>query len=533
MFRIPLFPTGVTMRQVVLVGLYLLVAMAGCKSDPSQPEHWDKRIADAKGKKEKLKAIEALRGSKHLTPAMVPMLEQRLVGEKNPEVKASLARMLGEQRSPSSVSALVEAVELSGDADAKGLNKEIAAALGPLGDARAVPTLTKLLKTNDHYTTIAAIESLGMLKAKEAFEPLEEIANDEKTEPFITRKAIEALGEIGDPRAVPGLVRAMYRAKGFYREASFALFQVGRPAADALLAVVERRDKALFGWAAKQGIQDFAVLVKAIQVLGDLHELRAEKALIGFVAYKNEYDDIRIMMRTHAADALGRMRSKAAVKAIASALEDPSPDARREYVWALARIGSMEALPKLLETAARGTWEARLESMRGLAMLADDPGVFDKLAAAEAKVFKAECAKEESDECSSVAAAVKRHVAQIKGLAARAAAAKACRGDPARWAQRLDDPDEGVRERAGYEVGRSGQAALVGDLMKRLGEKNLDTRLAFIQGAAWLVHDSADAKAEATKHLEPLGKQLAEEKGRTEYERVNEDLKRLWARVAS
>jgi HEAT repeat protein len=520
------------MRHVVLVGTCLLIGLAGCKGDPSTPEHWGKRIEGAKGKKEKVKAIEDLRGSKHMSKAMIPMLEQRLKGEKNPEVKAALARILREQKSPSSVDALIDSVDPSGEASA--LNKEVASALGVLGDPKAVRTLTTLLKTKDHYTTIAAIESLGKLHAKEAFEPLYEIANDEKAEPFITKKAIEALGELKDPRAIPGLIRAMYRTKGFYRESSFALFQLGRPAADALLAVAEGKDKQLFAWGTQNRIEDFAIIVKAIQVLGDLHDSRAEDGIVGLVSYKSEFDDIRIMMRTHAADALGRMRSKAGVKAISGALAEPNSDARREYVWALARIGSKEALPKLVETAGKGPWEARAESMRGIALLGDDPSVFDKLISAEPKRFKAECADDdENEECRDLKASVKKHVAQMKAYASRVAIAKGCRDDAARWAKYLDNTDEGVRERAAYEVGRSGRAELVGELMKRLGEKNLDTRLALIQGADWLVHDSPEARTEAKKDVDSLAKQLAEEKGKTEFERVNEDLRRLLAKIST
>ena len=521
------------MRQVVLVGVCLLMGLAGCKGDPSQPQHWEKRIADGKGKKEKLRAIEELRASKFMSAAMLPMLEKRLESEKNYEVKASVARLLGEQKSPHSLDAMLAAVEFSGDPDARGLNKEIALALGALGDPRAVPTLTRLLKTKDNYTTIAAIESLGKLKAKEAFEPLYEIAKDEKIEPFITRKAIEALGELGDPRAIPELVKAMYKSKGFYREASFALYQVGQSAADALLAVVERRDKALFDWGEQNGIQDFAIIIKAIQVLGDLHEPRAEKAIVGFASYQNPVEPIRLLMRVQAADALGRMRSKAGVKPIAALLDEPDGETRQKVVWALARIGGKEALPRLIETAAKGPWDARLESMRGIAMLGDDPAAFDKFALAEAKLFTAECADAEGEgECRDVKAAVKSHISKIKAFAARAVAAKACRGDPMQWAKHLDDPNEGVRERAAYEVGRGGQPALVGELMKRLTEKNLDTRVAFIQGADWLVYDSPEALAEARKSSAELAKQIASERGKTDFDRVNEDLKRLLARIS-
>ena len=166
-------------------------------------------------------------------------------------------------------------------------------------------------------------------------------------------------------------------------------------------------------------------------------------------------------------------------------------------------------------------------------MLGDDPAVFDKFAAAEPKLFKAECGDDDGgDECRDLKASVKNHLARIKALSARAVAAKACHGDPELWAKRLDDPDEGVRERAAYEVGRGAQGALVGELLKRMSEKNLDTRLAFIQGADWLVHDAPEAMAEGKKRLPELAKQIAEEKGKTEFDKVNEDLRRLYAQLA-
>jgi HEAT repeat protein len=525
------------MRPIV-VGVGLSFALlAGCSKDPATPEYWEERIAEAKTKKERKKAVEELRESKHMGKAMVPMLNRRLEAEKSAEVKASLARLLGEAKDASSVEPLLTAVDFAAsDSDARAMNKEIAIALGAIGDPKAVPTLAKLLKVKgDNYTVIAAIEALGALKAKEAFEPLYELATDDAIEPFITKKAIIALGDIGDPRAVPGIVKAMFKERrgiSFYMESSFALYQIGQPAADALVPVVEGRDKELFQWAEKNNIKDVALYAKAAQVLGDLHDLRAEKALIGFLNFKSEFDDIRLIMRMKAADALGRMRSKEAAKTLAPMLLENEANARQEYVWAIARIGGKDAYAKLVESAGKGSWDAREQSMRGVAMVGDDPSIFDKFARDEQKLFESEC-KEDPDypECKDVGAAVKKHVEKINAFKLRAVAAAECKGDATCWAKKLDDKDEGVRERAAYEVGRSGKAELVGELMKRLTEKNLDTRLAFIQGADWLVHDSKVAMAEAQKALPALEKQLADEKGKTEFVKVNEDLRRLYVKV--
>lgn len=525
------------MGRIVLGVSLALVLLAGCSKDPSTPKYWDERIAEAKSKKDKKKAVEALRDSKHMGPAMVPVLVKRLDAEKSPEVKGAIARVLGEAKDKSAVKALINNIDMGAtESDARTMNKEIAVALGHLGDPKAVSALAKLLKVKgDNYTVIAAIESLGDLHAKEAFEPLYEIATDDAIEPFITKKAIMALGDIGDPRAVPGVVKAMFKERkgiSFYMESSFALYQFGPPAADALVPVVEQKDKELFAWAEKNNVKDVALLAKSAQVLGDLHDMRAEKTLVGFLNFKSEFDDIKLIMRMRAADALARMRSKEAAKVLSTMLLEDEANARKEYVWALARIGSKEPLPKLIESAGKGSWDARDESIRGVAMLGDDPAVFDKFAAAEQKLFEAECKEDpEYKDCSDVAAGVKKHVEKINTYKLRAMASAECKGDGACWAKKLDDEDEGVRERAAYEVGRSGKAEFIGELMKRLTEKNLDTRLAFIQGADWLVHDSKEAMAEAQKSLPALEKQLADEKGKTDFVKVNEDLRRLYVKV--
>lgn len=195
------------MRSLLAVaGLGLMLVFAGCKDDPSTPEYWSKRIEGAKNKKEKLRAIEDLRTSKNMGPPMLPMLHARLKAEKSAEVRRDIARVLGEVPSESSVEPLSDAVVWSpADTDEKSLDKEIAHSLGHLGSAKAVPTLVKLLAVKDNYTVLAAIDALGDLRAPEGFDALNGIASDDTQETFVTKKAIIALGNIGDKRASIGL----------------------------------------------------------------------------------------------------------------------------------------------------------------------------------------------------------------------------------------------------------------------------------------------------------------------------------------
>jgi HEAT repeat protein len=508
--------------------------LAACKGDPNTPEFWEKQITSAKRTKDKVRAVEDLRESKKMTPAFAPMLHAHLASEKSPETKGAIARLLGELRDPSSVEPLIDALDLgAADSNIFTMDKEIATALGMIGDKKAIPTLMKLLKIKDNYTKIESIVALGSLKAKEAVPALTDIATDEGGEPFISKKAIQALGDIGDPAAVPALIKMMYKERrgvSFYVEASFALYQIGQPAADALIPVVRNEDKALVEWAKTSNVIEAALWAKAAQVLGDLHEQKAEKDLIKMLGFNSDFLDVKLFVRMRAADALGRIRSKEAVPVLAKMLEEEEATARNEYIRALNRIGGRDAIPALVKSESKGSWDAREPSIVAVAMLGDEREVpaFEGFVKAEEKLTTDEC-KENPDYtgCNDPAALVKKHVEMIETHRKRIDAAKECKADGACWAKKLDDKDQGVRERAAYEVGRSNNPALIDELTKRLQEKNLDARLAIIQATDWLVHDSKDAAKRAGSVIPALDKQIAEERGKTEFVKVNEDLRRL------
>ena len=512
------------MRHILLtVSLSLSLVLSGCKGDPNTPEYWQKAITSGKRKKDKVAKVEALRAAKVATPAFLPMLHKELESEKSGEVRAAIARMLGEMKDPSSVSSLLGALDFgASDSDDKAANKEIVVALGAIGSKAAVPDLVKLLSVRDNYTVIAAVEALGQMKATEAFEPLNKLATDEGTEPFISKKAIQALGEIADPRAVPSLIRMMLKERrgvSFYVESSFALYQIGTPAADVLIHTADGSDKEILKWASENKIVEPAVYAKAMQVLGDLHDARANKRMISLLEYKNEDIRFTLFVRMRAADALGRIRAKDAAKQLAAMLGEEEANARNEYIRALVRIGNKDAVPALAKAGGTGSWDARQPAIIGLAMLGGEKDVatFEKISKDEAATFAAECKEDpEYPECKEIDASVKKHVDAIGLNLKRIEAARDCKEDITCWSKKLDDPNEGVRERAAMEIGRSNNADAISNLTKRLGEKNLDTRLAIIQATDWLVHDNKDAAKKAQEILPSLEKQIADEKGKTE-----------------
>jgi HEAT repeat protein len=510
------------------------VVLAGCKGDPASPEYWDKALTGAKAKKDKIRVLSDLRERGHANASFVPVLEKQLGAENPPEVKANIARILGDLKNPSSVDPLVNALDWSAsDSAAQSMNREITTALGKLNDPKAAPTLVRLMKGKDPYVRIEAISALGMLKAKDAVDPLMEMATDESGEPFISKKAIQALGEIGDPKAVPALVKMMFKERrgvSFYVESSFALYQLGRPAADALLPVVSGDDKQLMTWAKENRILEPALYAKAAQVLGDLHEKRAEPAMLSKLNFPSEYLDVKLFVRMRMADALGRIRSTNAVKPLAAMLNEEEATAREEYIRALTRIGNRDAIPALDKSAKTGSWDAREPAITGIAMLGDDRDLplFATLEKDETKLTEAECkANPDYQGCANPAGLVKQHSEKITALKKRLEAGGECKQDAACWVKKLDDSDPGVRERAAFEVGRSKNAEGVMALLGKLPERNLSARVAMIQAVGWLVDDSADAASKAKAALPNIEKQLAEEHGKTEFVKVNEDLRRL------
>src|SRR5262249_16695954 len=157
--------------------------------------------------------------------------------------------------------------------------------------------------------------------------------------------------------------------------------------------ILKGEDRGTSDWAAKSNVIEAALFAKAAQVLGDLHDPRAEKPLIQKLKYANPMLDIKLFVRMRMADALGRMRSNDSVKELIALLPEEEATAREEYVRALVRIGSRDSLPALIKTAAIGSWDAREPAIDGIALLGDDRelAAFEKISKDEEALTNNEC----------------------------------------------------------------------------------------------------------------------------------------------
>jgi len=131
------------------------------------------------------------------------------------EVQAAAAQSLGGLKVAAAADPLIELLRkpvnegqsLLGKAAQAELRKNVAIALGQIGDARAVDALIAALGDPADEVRMWSARSLGEIKDPRATEALVLLVNDKNN--AVRREALIALGKIKDPRAVGALIEAM------------------------------------------------------------------------------------------------------------------------------------------------------------------------------------------------------------------------------------------------------------------------------------------------------------------------------------
>ncbi|HEX9401406.1 MAG TPA: HEAT repeat domain-containing protein [Anaeromyxobacter sp.] len=506
------------MRHAAIAAACLLAACG----NPNDPEGWAKRAASRSRMDEKLQALAEVRKApgdkKAAVPALVEVLQQA------PRARAQAALALGEIGDPAVVKPLTDAIVTpTSDRDVLDANRHIADALGTLRAKEAVPKLTELVKSPDGYVQVAAVDALGRIGDPAAIDTLVGVATGEGFEPFTAKKALLALGRIGDARAAPAVLKMLFEERpgvSFFPEAAFAASQIGRPMAPALLAVLEGKDAALAGWAKARGVVPGALYAKSAQLLGDVGGADAVPALLAKLTYKDADSGVELYVRVLAAESLGRMRAREAVKALGDLVaKEKDPNVRDRYCDALVRIGDPAAVPALKAAAAAGDWDLREGPLAAVSRLG---------AAAERPFVEAAKAKDCAKGCAPpVDAAFGRMLARLD-------AATVC-GDAACWAGKIADPSAAVRDRAALELGRLGggsHAAALGDAIVRpVGDDaELAARYHAVLALGWIAgREKVGPAGEGI--AAKLDAMIAADRGRTLTAGVNEEALRLATRL--
>ena len=189
------------------LALALVLSLCACKqADPNDPQTWIKQLHDSDAKV-RVKAVQELRKlkAKQAAPDIAALL-------KDPLAKEDAALALQDLGGPDQVQPLLDAVDTTvgagSDQAARAANRtnaKIAEALGDIGDARGAPALLRLARASDDFVRLAAVEALGKVHAKDAVPELAHIVDDAAAPPILIKKAIVALGQIGEPSAIPAL----------------------------------------------------------------------------------------------------------------------------------------------------------------------------------------------------------------------------------------------------------------------------------------------------------------------------------------
>lgn len=501
------------MRAYPLLALSLCLALACGKSDPNSVEDQVKVLTrkDA-STKEKQKALEQLRklGKKEAVPGLCNALQTA-----SPKIKAEIASLLAELKDPAAAKPLADSLALvaaSGEWD--GSNEKIVRALSDLGDKSVVPTLLKLLEvTQSNFVKFEVLNALPRLGGEEAIPVLLKLAMDPEVEPPINKKAMAALAALKAPQALPLFLKGLYFQRGsmsLYPDAAYGLFRLRPASSDAVLALLNGKDKDTAAFAKEKEVPPAVFATVASQVAGHLQDKRMVPALVRQLHFKDADPDMALMAQTAAVESLGRMRARAAIPALVELLKGED---RVKVALALSRIGDKSVLAKLAACSTNGIWVSREGCIQGVVALGGkaEAKLFDGFIKEEPKRFLGECKQGIYGEVDCDKERVRVVEERTKSLKAYQQALETVgRCEDAKClAEALAHEDPVVREKAAYAAAQRKDPETLPALVAAItrpakGEADLVPRVAAVLAVDWMVGDDAAAREKVKAELPAL-----------------------------
>jgi len=214
-----------------------------------------------------------------------------------------------------------------------GVRGSAANALGELGDARAVEPLIACLKDQDWGVRVSITEALGKLGDARAVEPLIACMKDNNAK--VRYGASVALGKLGDARATEPLITYIASLDGKSQED----FIRRSDAANALVKLGKSAVEPLIPFLKDRNVD---VRRGAAEALGKLGDARAVDPLIACLKDRN------VSMRRIAATALGNLGDERAVDPLIACLNDKDDSVRNLVAHALGELGDERAAKPLI-----------------------------------------------------------------------------------------------------------------------------------------------------------------------------------------
>ncbi|HEU4995684.1 MAG TPA: M56 family metallopeptidase [Gemmatimonadaceae bacterium] len=275
--------------------------------------------------------------------------------------------------------------------------------------------------------------------------------------------------------AVAALIETLSDANGAVRLAAVkSLGQLGDPRAIAALAKALREDS------------DARVREAAAYALGEIDDSRAVAPLLE--ALKNE----RVgAVKEKIVRALGEIDDPSAVPGIIGVLKDASIPVRRAAVWALGELEEQSAVASLLTMVKDDDVEVRQQTAQSLGELkGETPGLIDGLAALARDVnsdvrqhaIEALGNLEDPRILGPLVAALKDSNADVRSAAADAIDnIDNIKQAPAALIEALNDPNRDVRKNAAESLGSIGDVAAVPALKRLTSDSDTEIRRAAVE----------------------------------------------------
>jgi HEAT repeat protein len=315
-----------------------LIAGGGCYEDPNNPQTWIKKLGDPRQRDTAVTHLMQIKDA----VAVKPLL-QTYEDTKSSQYLDDALSFHSKDAIPEIETILTNWNPTDNDTDAMNAANSASAECINLADPSLVPTLTAVLAKATPPTGQAnlvkanAIDALGAIKDKGSVSALVTVLSaDPANQPIMLNlKSAVALGAIGDPTAVPPLIKALFitgkepgeQGLVIFPQAKMALLHIGDPAVQPLIdlmqhknADVEALDKAGNWEASNPGV----VVWKAEAVLGDMHAKAALPYLL-----KALNGPTQGLVQQYALYALGRLADPSTEDAVIHFSQDTgraSPD---------------------------------------------------------------------------------------------------------------------------------------------------------------------------------------------------------------
>jgi HEAT repeat protein len=226
-------------------------------------------------------------------------------------------------------------------------------------DPAVIPALIAALQDSDDSIRVSAAQSLGWRKAPESVEPLMDALAGESN-PWQRVEFAKVLGEIGDGKAAPALLTALYDAddESQTKDITDAIGHLGAAGVPVLIKLFDNASPKVRAAA----ISALGFSIMSVRENGDDPSVLKDAVAPLVTFLKDQDPDIR----ADATNVLGDLRDKSAIGPLIAELGDPDPT-EREVLARVLSYFTEDSFPLVVAAFQEGAPEARLGAAEALA----------------------------------------------------------------------------------------------------------------------------------------------------------------------